>query len=421
MSDCDATHDVAAVGVNAKVPPGVVEGFDEKVRETYGRTGEIAGSVLEMELRAVFGQGELAAIEDAVDGVAPTSVSDDQRKKIPQVDHNRSDTVFVRRRIGEDLRDRIDELVNRDDTPYRSRSGFVTKIMWGYVDGGSASRIVSKLDRIESGDNAADSEDDAETSNKSVKERKTDAIVAELGDEFVDDALEAAIHEHAGRGDRASDPTVRKYREIVLEDRLDVKQLPDTSLYATSDEWLSMMAARVIGDLGGDSVDDTCPPFTKQSYSQALVENGIDVVAENYAEVNEIKDRLLTRLDFAFDDEREEFVPVEDAAETDTVTEVTDATETEDTEAEQHYTWVHKDTPREQLRINPTRVFEAAAEADQELPITLDAVRDRASDGVDTNGSPVVAYSARSPPAGRCIGIDLDRVYSVDTGELESA
>lgn len=336
MTDRTTPSEVKAVGVDARVPPGVVEGFDEKVRETYGRTGEIAGSVLEMELRAVFGDGEFAEIEDAVDGVGDESVSDDQRKKIPRVDLDRSDTVFVRRRIGEDLRDRIDNLVKRDDTPYRSRSEFVTRIMWSYIHGGSADRIVSKLDRVGSTDETEETDDETSDTNKSVQERKTDAIIDEVGDQFRDDDLEAAIHEHAGRGDRASDPTVRKYREIVLEDRLDVQQLPDNSLYVTPEKWIDAMAARVIDELGGDSVAETCPPFTKQLFAQALDRRDIAVVEENYGRVNRIKDRLLDRLDFAFDDEREEFVPAGEVTETETetITESNDTTEADDTDSE---------------------------------------------------------------------------------------
>jgi hypothetical protein len=86
----------------------------------------------------------------------------------------------------------------------------------------------------------------------------------------------------------------------------------------------------------------------------------------------------------------------------------------------EQFTHVHAGSASERLRINPSKTIEAIEEADREISVSLDEVRDHAREAVDDDSSPVTGYRQNTPPAGRCVGIDLNRVYSVDAGELSA-
>lgn len=87
-------------------------------------------------------------------------------------------------------------------------------------------------------------------------------------------------------------------------------------------------------------------------------------------------------------------------------------------EDDAHYKFVHKDTPRERLRINLSRVIETFEENNRESSVSLDAVRDFAREAVDDENAPVTGYRQYTPDVGRCIGVDLNRVNGVDPGDF---
>lgn len=92
-------------------------------------------------------------------------------------------------------------------------------------EGGRAARLERKLERI--ADDAStlleDVGADEDVRSKPTVERRTMAIASQLDEQFTGDELDRAIGEVAG----TSDPTLRRYRERVL-DHLDYAEHPQT-------------------------------------------------------------------------------------------------------------------------------------------------------------------------------------------------
>ncbi len=118
-----------------------------------------------------------------------------------------------------------------------------------YRLGGRSQRLTDKLERVVDDAERVLSEleataDAGDDDDLGERERKVVAIADRLGEEFVDDELVDAIHEVAGRGPTASDPTVETYRELVA-DHLDVEPHPNTP-----DVWIPReKSKRIAGDV----------------------------------------------------------------------------------------------------------------------------------------------------------------------------
>ncbi|AGB39794.1 phage NrS-1 polymerase family protein [Natronococcus occultus] len=83
---------------------------------------------------------------------------------------------------------------------------------------------------------------------------------------------------------------------------------------------------------------------------------------------------------------------------------------------DEHYTFVHKGTDREELRINTSKAFDRVTKFVADFNITGEDLlnrhsdyRSRFSEAYERSGSYVVADQQRSPPIGRALGINVSR------------
>lgn len=154
-------------------------------------------------------------------------------------------TVRVRTSVREQFRAHVRE--HADDPTGR----VLARALREYRLGGRAARLTDKLERVVDdaervlSELAATMTDAGDADGLGQREQRVVAIADQLDTrQFRDDDLVDAIHEVAGRGERASDPTVATYRELVA-DHLGVEPHPDNS-----DIWVPHADAREIaGDV----------------------------------------------------------------------------------------------------------------------------------------------------------------------------
>jgi hypothetical protein len=110
-----------------------------------------------------------------------------------------------------------------------------------YRDGGRSRRVEDKLDRVVDDAESILGELNNDSNDRlSSVQRKTIAICHDLGESFTDEVLNESIHNIAAKGVKASEPTLEKYRDLVI-DRLDYERHPDNE-----DLWISRDRAEQI-------------------------------------------------------------------------------------------------------------------------------------------------------------------------------
>ncbi|MFC6963939.1 type IV secretory system conjugative DNA transfer family protein [Halocatena marina] len=74
-----------------------------------------------------------------------------------------------------------------------------------------------------------------------------------------------------------------------------------------------------------------------------------------------------------------------------------------------HYTWVHQGTPRERLRVNPSRSIEVFGSEDIDHP-RFEEINECARGAVEDDDSYIIDHAQYTDGIGNCLGVDLEGV-----------
>lgn len=218
-----------------KVPASVWDRFREYVTDEYGSVEVYLGRETEMAMREYTENDDGTRAEDLVDRLVQAAgrrpedvVQKNNSQSAPVADEfegaeTKRVSPWVNSQFKSDFKQHVDA-DERDDSYGIALARAIERRM----DGGRYGRIERKLERVvddAEGLLALMEESDAEESLGKV-ERQTVQICHRLPEQFTDTELNEEIHDVAGRAGTASDPTLEKYRDLVVE-RLDVEPHPN--------------------------------------------------------------------------------------------------------------------------------------------------------------------------------------------------
>jgi len=160
---------VSRVKINLSVDEQVKRQYEKRIFKEWGAKRPYAGFVLEQELRALLGHGQISDLVDSVHTYADSLGEADPEEKTPLPD--REETERVTYCVAEDLKDRFKREANQTDT-VRYPGELLGRVMWRFAEGdGALGRAIDRIGRI--GEHIQPGED-------SCKQQRTAAIVARL-------------------------------------------------------------------------------------------------------------------------------------------------------------------------------------------------------------------------------------------------
>lgn len=220
------------------VPAQPWERFRTHVESEFGSLEGYLGREAEAAMKEYSDLDGYQGIEDRVDrlvraaGRTPGEASEQKNNLASQ------ETVRVTVRVDSDVKDEFSKVVDGGDD---TLGVAFARAIRTYREGGRPARLERKLDRVLDDAESLLSElnEDDESGGLNKVQRNTITICDRLPEQFTDDELNSEIHDVAGRGDKASDPTLERYREAVI-DRLGVVPHPQ----AAADVWVPESVAR---------------------------------------------------------------------------------------------------------------------------------------------------------------------------------
>lgn len=224
--------------VDWSVPVGVWERFREEATDGFSRQDGSLGRETEAAMREYTDADGYAEVERKVRRLAKAAGrtppgAEDQTKKFSAAPTG-GPTTRVTVRVDAEVKEAFKKYVDRANAEASSAELRHTygealgRALAAYLDGGRRGRIERMLDdALPEAIEALGGEADADAEAPTSKPEKVREICRRLGPQFTAADLEGHIHDVAGHGAKASPPTVREYREEVL-DRLDVVRHPFT-------------------------------------------------------------------------------------------------------------------------------------------------------------------------------------------------
>lgn len=194
-----------------------------------------------------------------------------------------------------------------DESNVPKRAVLRAVLTW-YVDGGRDELILEKLERVVDDIEAAFETLDGTSTSLSKAERRTRAIAAQLGEAFNEEDLAKAINAETSGTDYFHDeytPRVIEFKgvkRVQKEDKADVFLPPQ--------KWQNWKVGEIIAELGGETVTDTAPPFSKRDFVQALSQAGFNQSDTSTETIQTYLDCVLERLDFHWNDTSDQFEPI---------------------------------------------------------------------------------------------------------------
>lgn len=245
------------VMVDWQVPADEWERFREYVEEKNGGLDGYLGREAEAAMREYADADGYDDVEDRVDRLvraAGRTPSDPFKEKNSSRLHEQ-ETTRVTVRVDEWVKDEFRAAAEKSEDTFGvafARAIHVRR------DGGRAGRLERKLERV-----VEDAEsmltmidEDSEPGELGKVDRNTivicNRLVQDEGDQFMDDELNAEVHAVAGRGQKASDPTLERYRDLVI-DRLGYEPHPIAESNPKVDQTV-WVPAHVADDLAPDGV-----------------------------------------------------------------------------------------------------------------------------------------------------------------------
>lgn len=212
------------------VPADEWEQFREYVEEKNGGLDGYLGREAEAAMREYADADGYGSVEDRVDRLvrAAGRTPNDSFKEKNSSRLHEQETARVTVRVDEWVKDEFRAAAEKSEDTFGVAFGRAIHVR---RDGGRAGRLERKLERV-----VEDAEsmltmidEDSEPGELGKVDRNTivicNRLVEEEGDQFTDSELDAEVHAVAGRGQQASDPTLERYRDLVL-DRLGYEPHP---------------------------------------------------------------------------------------------------------------------------------------------------------------------------------------------------
>jgi|GEM_PF-6963626 len=224
--------------VQWQVPEEEWTRFRDHVHSQFGTVEGYLGREAELAMKQYIDADGYAGVEDLVNRLVEAAGRTPEERE--QKNKSRSwsgETTRTSIRVGADLKAEFKAAVDDRDN-INNYGQALARALNMYRTGGRSGRLEDKLDRIVDDAESLLSEINDESDDKmGAVQRKTIAICNQLGDSFKDEDLNDFIHEIAASGEKASEPTLEKYRDLVL-DRLDYERHPNVD-----DLWVSRQTA----------------------------------------------------------------------------------------------------------------------------------------------------------------------------------
>lgn len=209
------------VKLDWKVPTSEWQKFRKCVEDEFGMLDGYLGREAELAIKQYADQDGYAGVEQRVDrlvraaGRTPEGASQEKKSDLDKADRTR-----VTVRVDPDLKQQFKRVVSDGDD---TLGVAFARAIRTHRDGGRAARLERKLDRvIDDAEALLSNLNEAESDNGLGKvDRNTiticNRLVKNSGDQFTDYELVGEIHDVAARGSKASEPTVERYRDLVIE------------------------------------------------------------------------------------------------------------------------------------------------------------------------------------------------------------
>lgn len=281
--------------------------YKRRVNAEWGETSPYAGIQIEQSWREYHADGGKHALEDVSQQiVAATSRSqNDVREKNPRTRIETTvETTTVWVRVHEDVKQEMAAFADASNVPKR---GVLRAVLNWYVTGGRDDRILTKLERVVDDIQAAFETLDGTSTTLSKAERRTRAIANQLGDAFNEADLAKAIDAETSGTDYFHDeytPRVIQYKGVKR-----VQKDDEADVFLPPQKWQNRKVGEIITDLGGDTLKDTAPPFSRTDFAQAANQAGFNRTDTSPDTINTYLDLVLERLDFQWNDASEQFEP----------------------------------------------------------------------------------------------------------------
>ena len=293
-----------------EVPDDRWDEFTTKVAEEWGEASLYAGIQIEQSWREYR---DIHPLEDYANrlmeaaGLSRETNEKNNLPEIPSLADTESSRQFVR--VHEDVKQEMKQYAAAHDL---SNHEVLRGVIAWYLNGSREERLVEKFERAvpeaerafaEAIDDGPDTSDGLEHTEKRARE-----IARCLGDSFTENELADAIDDKTSGSNyfhRVYTSDVAEYKGVRRWEKDDA---PD--LFLPLETWKRKMTSEIISELGGDH--ETSPPaFTKVEFAEAAKRAGLDVTSENHETVNECRDRVLERIEFAWSEKTEQFEPVD--------------------------------------------------------------------------------------------------------------
>jgi len=212
------------VELDWRVPTSEWEQFREFVQNKHGGLDGYLGYEAEAAMKEYADLDGGDEVEQIVDRLVEAAGRRPESLTGNQTDFSQTETTRVQVRVERRVKDTFRTQAEEGDDNYGVA---FARALRSHREGGRYGRLKRKLNRVtDDAESLLEEMDDSERSDGLNKvDRNTLVICNRLGDQFTDDELNSEIHDIAGRGQYASDPTLEKYRDLVFE-RLGVEPHP---------------------------------------------------------------------------------------------------------------------------------------------------------------------------------------------------
>ncbi len=311
-----AAHEVVGVTTSSRVKLGWEVPDDRwaeyiaKVEEEWGESRLYAGIQIEESWREYR---DIHALEDYANrlleaaGLSCETNGNKNPTEVPSLANTESSRQFVR--VHEDVKQEMEQYASANRF---SKHEVLRGVIAWYLGGSREERLVEKFERVvpEAEKAFAEATDDGSDTADTLShtERVTRKIARSLGPSFSEDDLEDAIDaETTGTSHfhNKYTPRVVEYKDVKRWERDNAQDV-----FFPPNTWKSKKTTEIVSELGGDY--ETPPPaFDSEEFVRAAHRAGIEVSSENRIVVNEYKDRILNRFEFAWSERTEQFEPVD--------------------------------------------------------------------------------------------------------------
>lgn len=198
-----------------RVDSAILDDYKHAIQQKHGKLRPYAGVKLEDELRAVVDEGDISSLWGAVDDLSDALPVESQREKNPEGMTLSGERRKCQLRISEETKTAVNDFVNDQGASVRSCGRLLDRVMWSYVNGGSAlERITERVEACEDAVRSMRDVDELDAVQKRV--RIIDEYLSDVG--FTLDDFDEVVDEEVP-GISATEHVREKYLPKVLDEK----------------------------------------------------------------------------------------------------------------------------------------------------------------------------------------------------------